>query len=86
MFTATTKFDLNTMEKDLLAFIRKLYLIYHFNDINENEINPGQSLLKKKSTWTPPFTKNKEFKGLIRNFISSYNAYKQDNIKNLTFH
>ena len=31
------------MENDLFAFICKLCLIYHFTDINENEINPDQS-------------------------------------------
>ena len=67
------------------AFIRKLHLIYHFTDINENEINPDQSLLKPKSTWTPPFTKSREFENLIRNTsnISFYNTLKQDNIINL---
>ena len=49
-FTPTSQFDLNTMENDLFACIRKLRLIYHFIDINENEINPDQSLLKLKSS------------------------------------
>ena len=35
-FTRTPKFDMNTMENDLFAFIHKLCLIYHFTDINEN--------------------------------------------------
>ena len=35
----TRKFDLNAMKNDLFAFIRKLRLICHFTDINENEIN-----------------------------------------------
>ena len=35
-FTRTPKFDMNTMENDLFAFIHKLRLIYHFTDINEN--------------------------------------------------
>ena len=61
-FTSTPKLDLNTMGNDLLAFICKLHLIYHFNEVNENEINPDQSLLKPKSTCTSPFTKTKEFK------------------------
>ena len=71
------------MENDLFAFIHELHLIYHFTDINENEINPDQFLLKAKSTWTSPFIKNKEFENLIRNLsdISFYNAYKQGNIK-----
>ena len=56
------------MENDLFAFIRKLCLIYHFTDVNENEINPDQFLLKPKSSWTPPFTRNKEFEDLSRNF------------------
>ena len=46
-FTPTTKFDLNTMENYLFAFICKLCLIYHCTDINENEINTDQSLLKR---------------------------------------
>ena len=37
--TPTRKFDLNAMKNDLFAFIRKLRLIYHFTDINKNEIN-----------------------------------------------
>ena len=53
------------MENYLFAFIRKLRLIYHLIDINENEINPDESLLKPKSTWTPPPTKYKEFENLI---------------------
>ena len=63
MFTPTPKFDLNIMENGLLAFICKLGLIY----INENEITPDHSLLNQKSTWTSPFTKNKEFENLMRN-------------------
>ena len=80
-FTPAQKIDLNTME---FAFIHKLLLIYHFTDINENEINPDQSFLKRNSTGTP-FTKNKELKNLIRNLsnISFYNTHKQDNIINL---
>lgn len=76
---------MNPTENDLLASISKLRLIHRFTDINVNEINPDQSLLKPKWTWTTPFTKNKEFENLIRNLstISFYNAYKQDNIKNL---
>lgn len=68
----------------MLASISKLRLIHRFTDINVNEINPDQSLLKSKWTWTTPFTKNKEFENLIRNLstISFYNVYKQDNIKN----
>ena len=71
------------MENNLFAFIHKLRFIYHFTDVNENKINPDQSLLKPKSTWTPRFTKNKKFENLIRNLsnISFYNAYKQGNIK-----
>ena len=57
-FTPTPKFDLYTMQNDLLAFIWKLRLIYNFTDINENKINSDQSLFKPKLTWTPPFTKN----------------------------
>ena len=77
------------MENDLFAFIHKLRLIYRFTGINENQINPDQSLLKPILTWTPRFTKNKEFENLIRNLsnISFYNAYKQGNIKkNLHLH
>ena len=66
-FTPIPRFDLNTMEKDLFAFIYNFCLIYHFTDINEDEINPDQSLLKSKLTWTPPFNKNKESKNLTRN-------------------
>ena len=69
----------------MLASISKLRLIHRFTDINVNEINPDQLLLKPKWNWTTPFTKNKEFENLIRNLstISFYNVYKQDNIKNL---
>ena len=52
------------MEDDLFPFIHRL----HFNDINENETNPDQSLLKPKSTWTVPFTKNKEFENLSETY------------------
>ena len=47
--------------------------------------NSDQSLLKPKSTWAPPFTKNKELEDLTRNLtnISFYNAHEQDNMKNL---
>ena len=85
-FALTPKFDLNTMENDLLALIHKLGSIYHFTDINENEINPEiKSFSKPKLTETPQFTKNRELKNLIRNVssISFYNTHKQDNIINL---
>ena len=74
------------MENDLLALIHKLGSIYHFTDINENEINPEiKSFSKPKLTETPQFTKNRELKNLIRNVssISFYNTHKQDNIINL---
>ena len=73
------------MENDLFAFICKLHLIYHFTDINKNEINPDQFFLKPKSTGTPPLTKNRELENLIRNLsnISFYNVHMQDFIINL---
>ena len=64
------KLDLGNVEDDFFTFICLLRLIYHFTDINKNGINPGQSLLNPQSTWSQPFTKNKEFEDLIRN---SYN-------------
>ena len=57
-FIPTTKFDLNTMENYLFAFICKLCLIYHFTDINENEINTDQSLLKRLRHHNSLKTKN----------------------------
>ena len=65
--------------------IHQLRLLYHFTNIVENEINPDQSLLKQKLTWTPLFNKHKEFGNQIRitSNILFYNAYKQDNIKSL---
>ena len=41
---------------------RKLRLIYHFTDINVYEINPDQSLLKLKTTWTTHSLKTKNSK------------------------
>lgn len=67
-------------------FIRKLRLIYNFrSDINEGHENRSVPLLNAKSSWTPKFTKNKEFEDLARNLanITFYNKYNEDNIQNL---
>ena len=73
------------MTNDLFAFICKLCLINHVTDINENDVNADQFLLKPSWTWTPPFTKNKELENLTRNLcnILFYSVCQQDNIKNL---
>ena len=73
------------MENGLLAFICKLGLIYYFININENEITPDHSLLNQRSTWTPPFTKNKEFENLMRNLsnILFQNYYRPVEMKKI---
>ena len=68
-------------------FIRKLRLIHNFrnNDNEESIINRSVHLLNEKSSWTPPFTKNKEFEDLKRILanITFYNKKNEDNIRNL---
>ena len=73
------------MTNNLFAFICKLCLINHVTDINGNDVNTDQFLLKPSWTWTPPFTKNKELENLTRNLcnILFYSVCQQDNIKNL---
>ena len=67
LLTPIPKFDLNFVKNDLFSIIHKLRLIYHITDVNANEINPHQSLLKPKSTWTPVFTEKQRIGKLIRN-------------------
>ena len=68
-------------------FIRKLRLIHNFrnNDNEESIVNRPVHLLNAKSSWTPPFTKNKEFEDLTRILanITFYNKKNEDNIRNL---
>ena len=62
------------MTNNLFAFICKLCLINHVTDINENDVNTDQFLLKPSWTWAPPFTKNKEFENLTGTYVIFYST------------
>lgn len=49
-------------------------MINHVTDINENDVNTDQFLLKPSWTWTPPFTKNKEFENLTGTYVIFYST------------
>ena len=55
-FTPTPKHNVHELEKDIFEFTRKLRLIYHFR--NDNYVD--ESVIKKKSTYTPRRKENTE--------------------------
>ena len=66
-FTPTPKPNITELENDLFQFTRKIRILHHFADEQNNSID----LIKPKSTWCPPPTNNNELETKIRELYNT---------------